>query len=283
MLVIENDIRPVLAKIQKERGIDFHLYRDSTLRRRIDRRLTMHKCTDVISYLTILESDPFEYDLLLRDLTIKYTEFFRDPWVFDLIRSKIMPDLIARKRNTLNIWSAACATGEEAFSLSILVKQMSLHEQIPKVNILGTDIDPSAIATAHCGTYVKTLMPSPLDNNIITYFYDNGKNLTVLPEIKESVKFNVHDLTAPSAASKLREIQAGNFDLILCRNFLMYLQRSTQANVLELCCSFLNPGGYLIIGTSETVPQNMEKSLVQIDKKAKIYSKVYEENQDNVS
>lgn len=112
MLAKEYDISPVLVKIQEERGIDFSLYCDSTLRRRLSRRLASHRCADIDSYLGVLESDTREYDLLLRDLTIKYMEFFQDPRVFDIIRNKVLPTIIADKR----------------FS---------------EVKILGTDIDPA--------------------------------------------------------------------------------------------------------------------------------------------
>ena len=275
MLAKEDDISPVLAKIQEERNIDFSLYRDSTLRRRLSRRLAARQCADITSYLSILESDPHEYDLLLRDLTIKYTEFFRDTHVYDLIQSKVIPDILAAKRSCdcLNIWSAACATGEEAYSLAIMVKQIASEQHCSEARILGTDIDPSAITTARAGRYVKDLMPKPLDCAYTDCFDDDGKRITVLPELKQLVEFRLHDLTAPSAAIELNNIWSEKIDLIMCRNILMYLRRSTQTNVLELCYDFLKPGGFLVIGTGETVPKSMEKRLIPIKQKAKIYRK----------
>ena len=280
MLAKEIDISPVLAKIQEVRSIDFSLYRDNTLRRRLNRRLVACQCDDIPTYLTLLDTYPYEYDLLLRDLTIKYTEFFRDSWVFDLIRSRVMPRILADKHicDSLNMWSAACATGEEAYSLAVLVRQMALDQQCSEVRILGTDIDPTAIAAARAGKYVKDLMPKPLNNDISVYFHDEDKRIAILPELKESVEFQLHDLTSKSAANELKKIFSENFDLIMCRNVLMYLRRSTQTDVMELCYDFLKPGGFLIIGTGETVPKCMEKQLILLEQKAKIYRKECREN-----
>ena len=122
------DIRPVLAAVYESRGIDFSQYKSATLCRRVERRLRACNCCDIDSYLIHLRSSPDEIDKLISDLTIKYSEFFRDSWVYDAIRETVLPAIISenlKKGSNLNIWSAGCANGEEAYSLAVLVKQVS--------------------------------------------------------------------------------------------------------------------------------------------------------------
>lgn len=275
MLQSGDDISPVWDKIREDRGIDFSLYRDGTLRRRLSRRLAARGCEDVPSYVALLERDAAEYDLLLRDLTIKYTEFYRDPFVFDIIGRDVIPCLAAENDGgELAIWSAGCATGEEAYSLAAMIRQMNASDQCElAASILGTDIDPAAVDAARCASYAKDIMPMPLSCEVAGYLRDEGKRMTASPEIRELVRFAVHDLTSVSAGEDLAQVCPGPFDLILCRNVLMYLHRPAQAKVLEMCCNALRPGGFLVVGTGETIPRAMETELKCIEQKAKIYRK----------
>lgn len=274
----DNDIGPILAMIREKRGIDFTQYRDSTLRRRLDRRMLACDCNDLCSYAQQLECSSEELDRLVSDLTIKYSEFFRDGWVYDAIRDAVLPALIADKRpsnESIAIWSAGCATGEEAYSLAILARQMIVAGSCPTgVKIVGSDIDPLAIKAAEDGVYSKDFAPQMLEDRFICDFVDRGKKIAVSDEVKQLVSFHQHDLTAPTAALQMRKIWPGGFELILCRNVLVYLLRDAQSRVLSLCSEMLRPGGFLIIGTKEMIPRSMESDLIVVDKSSGLYRKV---------
>lgn len=268
------DITPILEKIREKSGIDFCQYREGTLRRRVSRRASANNCPDMAAYLAILDSNPSEYVCLLSDLSIKYTEFFRDPKVFDTIRDRVLPGILNDKsklNDTLAIWSAGCATGQEAYSIASLIRQMARHESCPNVSILGTDIDPAAITAAEAGCYVKALLPTMPDGGAVEHFSDDGTRILVSPALRDMVRFCVHDITAESAIEAMREIWPGRFDLILCRNVLIYLHRSAQARVVTTCLELLNPGGFLILGTGETMPGSLEHRVTVFDTQSRIY------------
>lgn len=273
----EDDIKPVLDKILERRGVDFTQYRETTLRRRLGRRLVACNCADVGSYLLLLDSYADELDRLLSDLTIKYSEFFRDSEVYDGIRDLVLPSIIADKPSVddiIYVWSAGCAAGEETYSLAVTARQMIDSGICPNcITILGTDIDPVALISAQAGCYVKDFMPRPLDERSAVLFHDDGKRITASDSLKELVRFQRHDLTASDAAESMREMWPRQFDLILCRNVLVYLLRETQSKVLSLCYELLRPGGFLVIGTKEVLPKSMESNLEVIDQRCGIFRK----------
>lgn len=271
------DIRPVLAVIRETTGIDFTQYRDTTLRRRINRRMAACGCFDIESYLSYICSRAEEIEKLVADLTIKYSEFFRDSHVFDAVRDRVLPSIISditSKREDAAVWSAGCATGEEAYSLAALVRHAADSGQCPvNFKIIGTDVDPLAIQSAQAAVYVKDFLPQPLDNEMAAYFIDDGKRLRPSPEVKELVSFYRHDLTDPLAAEHMGAIYPDRFDLIFCRNVLIYLLKDAQARLVKLCCDLLRPDGFLVIGTKESLPRSLETDLVVLDKGSGIYRK----------
>jgi two-component system, chemotaxis family, CheB/CheR fusion protein len=275
----DEDTLLILEKVRLSCGVDFTRYREGSVRRRIDHRLATLRCPDLKSYVDLLDSDPGECGRLLSDLTIKYTEFFRDRHVFDLLRDRLIPSLFTRRGESddIAIWSAACATGEETYSIAALVRH-SKEFQLGHcgVNILGTDVDPEAIAAARVGTYAKAFLPTLPPLWAEQYFSVDGGLVTASAELKDMVSFYIHDITAPTAIDAMCEIRRGHFDMIVCRNLLIYLERPAQAEVLNVCCDLLKPDGFLVLGTGETVPRKMEAKLAVVDPKAKIYAKLPE-------
>lgn len=276
---VEEDIAPVLDRIRERRGVDFTQYRENTLRRRLSRRLLACSCKDLHSYINFLESRPEEYDRRLSDLTIKYTEFFRDPEVFDIIQGDVLPAVLERSAERdygTAIWSAGCATGEEAYSLAVLLCQ----KQCTGTGFLGpriiaTDLDPVAIAAAQAGSYNADFALGQLPREAVPYFHREGRKLVASSQLKELISFRMHDLTVPSALRDIEGIWSHSLGLILCRNVLMYLTRLTQTKILELFAGKLEPGGYLVIGTKEAVPGILMDRLVPVNQKAGIYKKAW--------
>lgn len=269
-----DNIGPLLDKIKSDRGLDFTQYRENTIRRRMSRRMAARDCSDLQSYISLLDCDPSEYDYLLRDLTIKYTEFFRDPFVFDILRERILPAILRCKsaNDQLRVWSAGCATGEEAYSLAVTVRQLQAEagNRCP-VRILGTDIDGTAIDVASRGIYKKAMLPVLPDERAMGLFRDHGETIEVLPEVRNSVTFQVHNLLAGDARESICRTSTDRFDLVLCRNVMIYLKRATQARVVELLVDMLVPGGFLVAGTGENIPDHLKLILATVDQKAKVF------------
>jgi len=269
-----DDISRLLERIHQDRGFDFTQYRENTVRRRIGRRMTARNCSDIPSYLRLLDSDHGEYDLLLRDLTVKYTEFFRDPFVFGVLREGVLPDILSGREfgGHLRIWSAGCATGEEAYSLAILIRQMQAGGECRcPTTILATDIDEAAIRTARAGSYRKHMLPTLPDERAMRFFSDDGATIEALPEIREMVSFQVHDLLSDDEELWAEHTPHRHFDLVLCRNVLIYLKRLAQVRLLDRLVDTIGPGGYLVIGTGESIPDHLRTCLEPLDRQAKVY------------
>lgn len=273
----DEDISLVISRVKDRVGIDFSQYRETTLRRRINRRLVMRNCADLSTYIRLLDSDANEYKLLLGDLTIKYSEFFRDSAVFQAIAENVLPELVSGIKTypgKLSIWSAGCATGEEACSLAIVARRLMQSGHIDlAVNIIGTDIDPDALETARCGSYRKDLLPVPVPEWAMPYFVDDGKNIKSVDEIRGMLDFRQQDLLSPQAVETMRRTVPGGFDLVLCRNVLIYLNRPAQLQVLATCCEMLKPGGFLIVGNREIVPKNMGNIVEPYKMEDRVYRK----------
>ncbi len=268
-------IGPILNRVLSATGVDFFAYRESTLRRRIERRVAANHCASLEDYGKLLDADPGECEMLVRDLTIKYSEFFRDRDVFDLLGSHVLPQILATcrsERRHMRIWSAGCAGGEETYSLAAEVMCMSMFApQKDEVRILGSDIDSYAVDAARRGAYTKALLPCVPCERAREWFIDDGRQVHAAPALKSAVEFVTHDLTSKSALEDIRAVNPDGFDLVLCRNVLIYLRHHAQIGVLELLYNMLRPGGFLVLGTKERVPTAMLERLQLIDMKTRAY------------
>ncbi len=254
----------IFAALRGRFGTDFTYYKPSTVLRRIERRMTVNQIDDIGAYADHLRTYGGEAAALYRELLIGVTSFFRDPKAFTALQEKWLPDLLERPSDgEIRVWTAGCSTGEEAYSLAILLKEaMETHGRHREMKIFATDIDRDAILTAGNGRYPESIAADLSPRLLSKYFYAKDDNFKVVRSIRENVVFAQHNL--------LRDPPFTNIDLISCRNLLIYLQPVLQKKVLGLFNYALNPGGLLLLGTSET-PGEMGHAFEPLDAKMKIY------------
>ena len=258
----------LVRHLQKARGLDLNQYKPNYLRRRIGVRMRARGCQDYNSYLQVLRLEPEEFSRLVNDLTINVTEFFRDEDVFEGLRREVIPTLIRERREmgmpSLRMWSAGCATGEEPYSLAILVHEALSPEggtEDWNVRILATDLDEAALARARRGRYGSVKLLEGM--NPEDYFTRDGEDYLVREEISRMVKFMRHDI---ASRPPLR-----HFDLILCRNVLIYFEKGRQRKILEGFCDVLRRGGVLVLGKSEAILFGEGLPLVPYQRRLRIY------------
>lgn len=272
----------LILKILNERqGFDFSEYRENTIKRRLGRRLSTIRAGDYCEYADILEHDPEESTRLLRDLTIKVSRFFRNNQVFEILFREIFPDLFASKEEnndgSLRIWCAGCAFGEEVYSVAITLAEYLTKEQKEiidyNISIFGTDIDDEALDKARRGVYDCESVTETNKRILNEYFlYDNDDCYRIGDFIKGMVNFCNHDITSRNKRSPEVGIVA-NYDLILCRNLLIYFSVPLQKRAFLNLFNSLNPGGYLVLGKSESIPKSLEDLFTLKHSREKIYQK----------
>lgn len=229
------------------RQLDLAQYKDRCIRRRIAKRLRACKVTDFASYLKRLEIDRYELDTLLATISIHVSQFFRNPDTFRVLEQNTLPDLCRRARaagrTELTIWSAGCASGEEPYSLALLVDDLA--ERSLDIRILATDISEPVLEAARCGLFeasrLKEVPPAVLDR----YFRRENDQYQLIEPIRDKVEFRHHNIMTdddyPAA------------DLILCRNLLIYFTRAEQERILARFASAMAEHGALVLGRSEAM------------------------------
>jgi two-component system CheB/CheR fusion protein len=249
---------------------DFRLYKPGTLERRIERRMAMAaiKIQDLEGYLAFLGSDAGELELLAKDLLINVTSFFRDPKVFDFIESEIIPELVdaAAPDQTLRVWVPGCSTGDEAYSLAmLLLEQITTSKARTKLQVFASDIDADAVASARDGLYPKTIEANISPARLAEFFTKEETGYRISAQLRGSVVFTVQDVLSDPPFSRI--------DLISCRNLLIYLRPEAQAKVIGLFHFALRPGGVLLLGSSETIP-DIEGRFEVVSKPARLYRQI---------
>ena len=237
----------VYRVLETEFGLDFNHYKPSTVTRRIERRLGLAQTRSIDEYLTRLGSERDELDTLYRDLLIGVTRFFRDPEAFALLEERILPELLTREpRSTpLRLWVAGCATGEEAYSLAILLQDlMATHGERP-IKIFATDVHRGSLEQATLGVYGEDAIANISAERLSRYFMQNGKTYQVVPELRQMVVFAQHNVIKDAPFTRV--------DLISCRNLLIYLQPPAQQRVLSFFHFALTQAGVLFLGPSESL------------------------------
>ncbi|MBA7689342.1 hypothetical protein ES703_97848 [subsurface metagenome] len=262
----------LLEKVYRGTGYDFREYKRGTVTRRLERRLHATGAKTYLDYMQFLDAHPEEYQRLADDLTIKVSGFFRSPYSFQQVTRLVLPELVAYKKKRgegrLRFWSAACARGEEPYSIAILLAEfLGNRRQEFDISIYATDISRQALKEARAGVYsleeVDDLTPTVLKN----YFIPCGEGYVVSSNIRQMVSFSYFDLT-----STIRQPFV-NLDCIFCCNVLIYLQSQLQERVLSMLYDSLATPGYLILGEVETPTNNLRRRLECLDTKAKIYKK----------
>ncbi|MCB1960218.1 MAG: EAL domain-containing protein [Rhodocyclaceae bacterium] len=241
----------VVATIRARTAHDFRHYKTGTLGRRIGRRMSLANLDSMAEYLDLLRSSKDEVQKLVRDLLIGVTSFFREAVAFDALAKHVVVPLIGRADpdTPVRVWVPGCASGEEAYSLAML-----FHDTIERMNarvsvqVFATDIDTVALDAARAGEYTASAIENLPAGYIERYFEREGERVTVKKSIRESVVFAAQNLILDPPFSRI--------DLISCRNLLIYLDSEVQARVLRLFHFALREGGFLFLGTSETVGQN---------------------------
>lgn len=261
----EAALREVLGFLRSRTGRDFGSYKRATILRRIGRRMQVNGVDDLPSYLDCLRTRAGEAGALLQDLLISVTNFFRDADCFAALEARI-PALFAGKRDgdTLRVWVPACATGEEAYSIAmLLLEHARTLEAAPLIQVFATDLDEAAVRVAREGVYPTAIEGDVNEERLRRFFFKEHRGYRVRREVRESVLFAVHDLLKDSPFSRL--------DLVSCRNLLIYLSREAQARALDTFHFALRPGGLLFLGVSETVDEETGQYDV-LDKKRRLYA-----------
>jgi two-component system CheB/CheR fusion protein len=264
-------LQALLDDIREHNGIDFSHYKLPTIERRLQRRFYATGQTSIPTYLHYLHRHPEEYHRLVSTFLIKVTEFFRDDDLFTALRQQALPDLLAKARergNELRMWSAGCATGEEAYSLAILVAE-ALGDELERFNvqIFATDLDEEAVAFARRGVYPHASVASLPADLLHRYFVKLDGTYQVSKLLRRQIIFGQHDLG--------HRPPFPHMDLVVCRNVLIYFTAELQRRALQLFSFALRNGGYLALGKAETI-KPVESEFVPAHRVLKLYRRVGE-------
>jgi len=240
----------LMAKITRDRGFRCASYKDKCLRRRIAVRMRARGLFTFAEYSAMLDADPREYPKLLRALTINVTKFFRNFETYHTVEQKVIPELWSPGDGGISVWSAGCASGEEAYSTGVLFHQHAERveeaDKLSRVSIIGTDIDEDCLGTAQRGLYGEaSFTETPLA--IREKYFPLAAGLrSVLPEVKRLTSFAVADLLQDQPP-------APGFDLVFCRNVIIYFDRDAQEKLFAEFHGALRDGGFLVLGKVETL------------------------------
>jgi two-component system, chemotaxis family, CheB/CheR fusion protein len=257
----------ILALLRKGSGADFGAYRKTTLRRRVARRMLVNGIETLDAYARHLEGDPSEIQALYQDCLITVTSFFRDPEVFEALSEQVFPLLLKDRPSgaPLRVWVPGCATGEEAYSIAVcLVERAAALASNPSFQIFATDLSESALDKARAGVYLENIAQDVSAERLRRFFTKIDGRYRISKDIREMCVFARHDLAEAPPFSRI--------DLISCRNVLIYMEPRLQERVFATFHYALNPGGFLVLGTSESAGA-AAAFLTPIDEKRRIYSR----------
>jgi two-component system CheB/CheR fusion protein len=241
------DLAVVQKLLRDVTGVDFSQYKPNTFHRRITRRMVLRQMRTLEEYVSFLESDPVEVQALYQDILISVTSFFRNPEMFEALKAKVFPVLFKGRspQQPLRVWVPGCSTGEEAYSLAIAIAEFaeSSGSHLP-VQIFATDLNETVIVKARKGVYPKSIADDVLPERLRRFFAEVDGQYRVAKAIREQCVFARHNMLTDPPFSQI--------DLIACRNFLIYLEASTQKRLVPLLHYALKPNGFLVLGSSET-------------------------------
>lgn len=269
-LAISNDesaMKKVFVLLRAQTGHDFSLYKPSTIHRRIDRRMAVHQIEGLENYVKYLQQSPTEVETLFRELLIGVTNFFRDPEVFQVLESQVIPKIFADKSpgSAIRVWVSGCSTGEEAYSIAILlVEHMEAIKANFTVQMFATDIDSRSIAIARAGLYPAHIASDITPERLARFFTleADGSTYRIHKIARDLIVFSEQDVLKDPPFSKL--------DLITCRNLLIYMGLEAQKRLVPLFHYALKPERFLLLGTSEGVGE-FDNLFDVLDRKAKLY------------
>jgi len=272
---LDDDIKNLVEEIYFITGYDFRSYRPETFQRRISLRMMDTKCSTYQDYLIFLKNHPAEREPLVNSVTIKVSHFFRNPLVFEVLYNEVLPKVITSKMSDktpqLRIWFAGCAGGEEVYSTAILIRELE-NKRFPglKAFLLATDIDRQALEFARAGIYNEAALTEVKKGYLDKYFQVEGKYYKVNKWIQEIVSFGYYDLVAAKVPSPPSGLFT-NYDLIFCRNVLMYYNEPVNQQIFKRLLGCLNNPGYIILGEAESLLPNAINRLQEVYPKLRIY------------
>lgn len=261
------DFKKIIHHLQHQKNVDFSHYKMNTIKRRILRRMLINKSKALKQYHELLTVDATESDLLYQDLLINVTSFFRDTEAFALLKTTILPKLLKAKESgeTLRIWVAACATGEEVYSIAMLLLEIKeeMHFDVP-FQIFASDLSADAINIARIGEYTSAQVATLNFERLERFFTKSKSKYRIIKLLRDACVFAHHNILSDPPFSRM--------DFISCRNMLIYLDITAQKKVMATFHYALNDGGYLMLGKSETIGTSAQL-FATIDKKYKLYSR----------
>ena len=253
------------------RHFDLSVYKDKCMKRRVSIRMRSMRCHDGAEYCNLLRQSPLELDLLQKALTIHVSHFFRNPSMFEKLRTEVFPELfrtcLQNEIVNLRIWSLGCAGGEESYSLAILLREHFGKElRTVKTVIEGTDVDSQTLQFARQGEYIEDRLKEVPADLLDHYFRRSGTRYRLVQEIRQMVTFHQGDITATSIYTP--------GDLVLCRNTLIYFTRPDQEKILDGIADILSPGGILVLGKSETLVGEVRRRFEAVCPVERIYRRL---------
>ncbi|MGI4944531.1 MAG: CheR family methyltransferase, partial [Janthinobacterium lividum] len=257
----------ICAVLHGRLGRDFSDYKTGTLMRRIQRRMHVLQTDEVADYIEQLRKLPHEAEMLFRELLISVTRFFRDREAFEALEAKVIPGLLADARSAepIRVWVAGCATGEEAYSVTILLKEALLRSECRRlVQVFATDVDDRAIAVARAGLYLGSIASDMSAERLERNFVKEDGSYRVAKDIREMCLFSTHDMVKDPPFSRM--------DLVCCRNLLIYFEPQLQQRVITTFHYALRPGRHLFLGSSEGVASQAHL-FAPFDKRHRLYTR----------
>ncbi|MCG7865150.1 MAG: chemotaxis protein CheR [gamma proteobacterium symbiont of Stewartia floridana] len=263
----QDQMNKIFILLRARTGNDFSYYKTTTIKRRINRRMLLHKLERISEYISLMQQQPQEIDALFQDILINVTAFLRDPESFDALKTKVYPKLHENRPldAAIRIWVPGCSMGQEAYSIAMtLLEYLGDRAGNYPIQIFGSDIDESAVEIARSGIYPETIEDEVSQVRLQRYFHKVSGGYQVNKQLRDMCVFAVHNVSKDPPFSRI--------DLISCRNLLIYLSATLQKKVLQVFHYALQPGGFLLLGTSETIGSQADLFALR-DKKAKLYQK----------
>lgn len=259
---MEKDLTPVLAFLHQTQGLDMPPGRYDALEQKIVRRMARCQVEDPDAFVALLQTREPLLHRLLDDLTVNVSRFFRNPLTFAFLGNYLLPRIIAEKSQSRNpglrIWSAGCAAGEEPYSLAILVREiLEKSESKPDVDIFATDISPGVLDRAAAGSYTPDQLREMPHGLVVKYFTQTDDRFILEPAIKKMVRFSRYDMMDTKTYVPPESV-FGHFDLVSCRNLIIYFEPDRREIIFDKLYRALSPGGCLVLGKAERLPPRLE-------------------------
>lgn len=264
-MTTEEVVTGILQLVHQIGGIDFSDYKPATVMRRIERRMQVRHCPALFQYLDLLENDRGEVITLRREILISVTSFFRDPDVFETLAEKVIGPMVAEANagETIRVWTAGIASGEETYSIAMLfIEAFERERKWPNLKIFATDVDQQCVETAGIGQYPESAATELTPERLERFFVKKGDNFVVKNELRQCIVFARHNLLADPPFTKM--------DMVVCRNTLIYFKSAAQERALRALQYAIRPGGALLLGSSESLAANSD-GLQSISSKHKIF------------